>query len=150
DSSVSRKHAQLRLCGSSLAVTDLGSSNGTFVGHSRVRASQVSPGQVVRFGSVCFIVTLEDLKETQRLAEAETDKRDYPSSGRDVPSLAMQDSLSTAQRRVFDLLLTGHPEKAIAQRLNLSYHTVHNHVRAIFRTFGVHSRAELLGRMIRG
>ena len=57
--------------------------------------------------------------------------------------------LSEAQQRVFDELLSGLPEKAIARRLRLSTHTVHNHIRAIFRHYEVHSRAELLARHLR-
>jgi DNA-binding NarL/FixJ family response regulator len=62
---------------------------------------------------------------------------------------SVTDRLSEAERRVFELLLTGQPEKGIARRLDLSPHTVHNHVRAILRAFHVHSRAELLAELLR-
>jgi DNA-binding NarL/FixJ family response regulator len=53
-------------------------------------------------------------------------------------------TLSEAQRRVFRLLCEGFADKKIAKELGLSQHTVHNHTRAIFQAFGVHSRVELL------
>jgi DNA-binding CsgD family transcriptional regulator len=56
--------------------------------------------------------------------------------------------LSPCQRRVLDLILHGLPEKKIAVRIHISQHTVHNHLRAIYRTLGVHSRSELLVRLL--
>jgi DNA-binding CsgD family transcriptional regulator len=59
------------------------------------------------------------------------------------------DSLTPAQRRVFTYLVDGIVEKRIAALLGLSRHTVHNHVRAIYRAFEVQSRPELLARLVR-
>jgi DNA-binding CsgD family transcriptional regulator len=52
--------------------------------------------------------------------------------------------LSPAEQRVQRLLLTGLPEKQIAQRLSLSVTTAHTYVTDIFRKFGVNSRAGLM------
>lgn len=52
--------------------------------------------------------------------------------------------LTPTERRVLHLLLTGLPEKLIAQELGRSYHTVHEYVSAIFRKFGVNNRAALM------
>jgi DNA-binding NarL/FixJ family response regulator len=52
--------------------------------------------------------------------------------------------LSEAQQRVFVLLVQGLSEKDIAGQLSLSPNTIHTHVRAIYRTFRVRSRAQLL------
>jgi len=57
--------------------------------------------------------------------------------------------LTTAERRVFDLILSGLAEKEIAHRLEISPNTVHCHVRKIYDAFGVSSRAELMARFIR-
>ena len=52
---VSRTHAQLRSTEDGWKLRDLGSSNGTWVNGSRVAGSaRVSPGDVVRFGSIGF------------------------------------------------------------------------------------------------
>ncbi|HZN69415.1 MAG TPA: helix-turn-helix transcriptional regulator [Tepidisphaeraceae bacterium] len=44
-------------------------------------------------------------------------------------------------------LLAGSSEKQIAQKLELSPHTVHNYVKALHQRFGVSSRGELLARV---
>jgi PAS domain S-box-containing protein len=54
--------------------------------------------------------------------------------------------ITPRQREVLDLLLHGHGEKEIAARLFLSKHTIHNHVKAVYRAFGVSSRFELFAR----
>ena len=59
-------------------------------------------------------------------------------------------ALSRAQSRVLKFALTGLTEKQIALRLHRSPHTVHSHLRAIYRHFCVSSRAELLARAIDG
>lgn len=53
--------------------------------------------------------------------------------------------LTAAERRVLLLLLTGTPEKEIAQQLGLAVSTVHQYVAAIYRKFAVRSRAALMG-----
>lgn len=55
-------------------------------------------------------------------------------------------SLSPRQREILHLLSAGATTTAIAEQLSLSPHTVRNHTKAIFRAFGVHSRAELITR----
>jgi DNA-binding CsgD family transcriptional regulator len=45
-------------------------------------------------------------------------------------------------------LLEGHSEKEVATSLFLSPHTVHDHVKFLYRHFGVTSRAELLAKFI--
>jgi DNA-binding CsgD family transcriptional regulator len=48
------------------------------------------------------------------------------------------------QRELLDLLKSGHSEKEAAQKLQISFHTVHVHVKKIYQRFGVSSRHELL------
>jgi DNA-binding CsgD family transcriptional regulator len=57
--------------------------------------------------------------------------------------------LSGAQRRVLLLLLDGLSEKDAAERLTISPHTVHNHVRDIYSILNVHTRAELLALLLK-
>jgi DNA-binding CsgD family transcriptional regulator len=51
--------------------------------------------------------------------------------------------LSRAQRVVAEMLIEGLSEREIAQRINRSPHTVHDHTKAIYATWGVRSRAQL-------
>jgi DNA-binding CsgD family transcriptional regulator len=46
-------------------------------------------------------------------------------------------------------LLFGRSEKEVALILGLSRHTVHEHVKAIYRAYGVRSRAELMSLLLR-
>jgi DNA-binding CsgD family transcriptional regulator len=57
--------------------------------------------------------------------------------------------LSPRLRQTLDCLLEGDGEKQVAARLGLSLPTVHQYVTALYRHFGVGSRAELLARFIR-
>jgi DNA-binding CsgD family transcriptional regulator len=57
-------------------------------------------------------------------------------------------ALSTAQREVLALLAKGLTEEEIARDTGRSYHTVHNHVRAIYRAFGVRSRGACLAKAV--
>ena len=50
-------------------------------------------------------------------------------------------------RIIEELETQGLLEKQVARELGISRHTVHNHIRVIYRAFGVHSRAELLVRV---
>lgn len=51
---------------------------------------------------------------------------------------------SLSQPEVLRLLLQGLPEKRVAAALCLSPHTVHSHVKHIYRLLGVRSRPQLM------
>jgi DNA-binding CsgD family transcriptional regulator len=53
-------------------------------------------------------------------------------------------ALTTRQRELVDLALTGVSDKAIARRLAISDHTVGNHFRAIYERLGVSKRSQLI------
>jgi DNA-binding NarL/FixJ family response regulator len=55
--------------------------------------------------------------------------------------------LTQRRRQTLDLLLRGLAEPEIGRRMKLSKHTVHEHVKALYRQFGVHNRAKLLAVM---
>jgi len=54
DATVSRRHARITADASGMEVTDLGSSNGTFVNGTRIENARAAAGDVVTFGSVPF------------------------------------------------------------------------------------------------
>jgi pSer/pThr/pTyr-binding forkhead associated (FHA) protein len=138
--SVSRFHAQLAIQGTTISVQDLGSRNGTYVDAQRVDSSPLAVGQKLGVGSVVFAVEVLGPKPG---GEAEEDTASVDDALRS-DSFALEDlALSVAERRVFDLMLPGHAEKQIARQLGISRHTVHTHVRKIYETLGVRSRAEL-------
>lgn len=63
--------------------------------------------------------------------------------GTNEPAGEMTVGLSPRQRQVLHRLLEGDGKKQIAARMNISEHTVGDHVKDIFSHFGVHSRGEL-------
>lgn len=147
DVSVSRCHAELATAGTKVMVRDLGSRNGTYVDEVRIQSRTVGPGQRIRFGGVAFIVTILGSQGYDARADLETESVSAPAGSVAVTNFSGL-LLSAAERRVFDLLLEGLAEKQVAQRLNISRHTVHNHLREIYRTLDVHSRSELLARFV--
>jgi DNA-binding CsgD family transcriptional regulator len=144
DSSVSRFHAEFSVCGANVSISDLGSHNGTYLDGERVQSSQqIRAGQQLHLGCVVF----------QVIASGDGEPEPETQSISDVfePLTVASNSLplSAAERRVFDLILSGHAEKEVAHRLEISRHTVHCHVRKIYRTLQVRSRAELLAKYVR-
>jgi DNA-binding CsgD family transcriptional regulator len=57
--------------------------------------------------------------------------------------------LSPRERQVAELLLEGESPSSMAARLNVSEHTVRNHLKGIYRRLGVHSKDELLLRLFK-
>lgn len=60
-------------------------------------------------------------------------------------SLPELDRLSPREAEVLEQLLAGHRVATIARELEVSEHTVRNHLKSMFRKLGVHSQAELVG-----
>jgi DNA-binding CsgD family transcriptional regulator len=57
-------------------------------------------------------------------------------------------AIGTREREVLDRLLRGDTETEIAERLGISPHTVHTHVRSLYLKLDVHSRVELFRSLI--
>ena len=55
--------------------------------------------------------------------------------------------VTARQVEVLNLVLQGKPNRAIAQALNLSEHTVKEHVTALLQRLGASNRVELITRM---
>jgi DNA-binding CsgD family transcriptional regulator len=62
-------------------------------------------------------------------------------------AVGMGPRLAPRARAVLTLLETGSSEKEIAADLGLSVHTTHDHVKAIYRAYGVRARPELMARL---
>ena len=57
-------------------------------------------------------------------------------------------SLGRREKEVLAELVDGRTEVDIAGRLGISRHTVHAHVRSVYMKLNVHSRVELIHRVI--
>jgi ATP/maltotriose-dependent transcriptional regulator MalT len=62
------------------------------------------------------------------------------------PNRTVLPSLSSRELQVLTLLSTGIPIKRVAQELDISAHTVNQHVRQIYLKLGVHNRITALNR----
>ncbi len=63
-------------------------------------------------------------------------------------SPALTTGLSPRKRDTLQLLLAGDSEKEVAIKLGLSQHTVHIHVKNLYKHLGVCSRAELMAKCL--
>ncbi|MDB5389286.1 MAG: garA 5 [Planctomycetaceae bacterium] len=146
DPTVSRRHAEITISDHGAIVVDLESRNGTFIDETPTKSGPIRLGQDLRFGRVSFRLTSEadSDQEVESTIEAGGARVSILAS----LSATSLDSLTPAQQRVCDLLRTGLAEPEVAIRLKISRHTVHNHTREIYRILGVHSRVELLARLL--
>lgn len=139
DPTVSRFHATLSVASDSATVRDNRSRNGTFVDGKRIETASLEHGAALTFGEVPCLF--------ERLMGGVEDPSTL--SGAAGPHVGVPE-LSQAERRVFEGLIHGLAEKAIAVELSISRHTVHNHVKRIYQAFDVHTRSELLTYVLSG
>lgn len=143
DRTLSRRHARLIRSARSLIVEDLNSLNGTFVNGERATRSSGDIGDEIRFGGVMCRLAASPLS-TSGVLDGESTLLTRIAADSTVEF----EGLTPAQHEVLGLVLQGLDETAIARRLNRSAHTVHTHLKAIFRQVGVHSRAELIVKFV--
>lgn len=72
-----------------------------------------------------------------------------PSMGGQIPRGALpENNLTTMERSIARLLISGLAPNRIAQKLNMSYHTVHTHLKHIYKKLGVQSRGEAVAKLL--
>jgi DNA-binding CsgD family transcriptional regulator len=143
DERVSRHHAKIWERGGVAFVRDLKSRNGIFVDGERVERCTLLSGRSLRIADITF-----EIFASQSTARNTTFGRLNSTTVKHViPSAVINTNfpgLSDGQRQVLRLLVQGASEKEAAASLNISYHTVHAHVKQIYRELGVRSRGELI------
>jgi DNA-binding CsgD family transcriptional regulator len=143
DERVSRQHAKIWERGGVAFIRDLKSRNGTFVNGERVERCTLLSGKTLRIGDISFeVITSQSSVRSNAFARgnATTVKHEIP-VGVINTNFA---GLSDGQRQVLRLLVQGASEKEVATTLSLSYHTIHAHVKQIYRQLEVRSRGELI------
>src|SRR5581483_3595414 len=144
---ISRRHARIQRVDEVFSLADLGSRNGTFVDERRVEACAVPVSGMIRLGGISFSAYVTEVPPPEEQTVSCLADSDRVQTWTASPDAG--EDLSPGQERVLDHLLMGLSEKIVAKQLGLSRHTIHNHVRAIFRIHQVHSRAELLAKFIK-
>jgi DNA-binding CsgD family transcriptional regulator len=153
---VSRNHAILQRQGTTVLLKDCDSRNGTFIQGLRVTEAMLERGTVFRVGDIDLVIADQTMlsQEIANVFGKSTFIDDAPESARDTIRAYKEQRqraigiLSSSQKRVLRLVLNGLAEKEIAASLFISPDTVHSHMKSIYKSFQVNSRAELLSRFV--
>jgi pSer/pThr/pTyr-binding forkhead associated (FHA) protein len=143
DERVSRQHAKIWERGGVVFIRDLKSRNGTFVEGERIERCTLLSGKSLRIADITF----EVIKSQSAVRSAAFGRLKSTTVKHEIPLGVINTNfagLSDGQRHVLRLLVQGASEKEAAASLSLSYHTIHAHVKQIYRQLGVRSRGELI------
>lgn len=104
DTEASRRHAELRLTGSSYTLTDLQSSNGTFVNGRQVQQHQLASGDQLQFGRTVMLYTGSSEQTPEELAaHVSIVSRNPPGdNSRIVRTMSQQEGSAILDARVED------------------------------------------------
>ena len=147
---VSREHATFREELGIYWVTDCGSRNGTFVNSKPVKESVICFGDLIQLGDVVLKIENETyvMQCSAAFQTIETKSFRLPDEDNQPAYESAIQKLSPTQARVLRRLLTGKSEKEMAAELFISPHTIHSHIRVVYRELGVTSRPELMALFI--
>jgi DNA-binding NarL/FixJ family response regulator len=130
-----------------VTIEDLGSRNGVEVNGKLTLFASLRMNDRLRLGAVPCLITQESQLRSSSPGDESTVGGVLPTNGH---PLKIDDKLSPPQVEVLRLIVEGMTEDEVAIKTGRSYHTVHNHVRAIYRVYNVHSRGELMSRLKNG
>jgi DNA-binding NarL/FixJ family response regulator len=143
DASVSSRHAKLH-CSfddhgevDTIVLEDLNSTNGTQVNGQFVTRQQLLNADIVRVGSTQLKLLHERADDTSTLVTS-TEHLHLREKLKHVDL----NSLSPREQEVFFQIGQGKQRKEIARDLNLSAHTIADHVKAIYRKLDISSKQE--------
>ena len=146
---VSRRHCEVWSEEVKVYAQDLGSLNGVYVNGTRVRRHRLASGDLLQVGPLVLqvvraLVCGESVYQLGVGPNVST--VDPRASARTLPL----PNFTTVERQIIQLLADSHSEKEVAADLGLSPHTVHSHVKQIYRQLGISSRSELVAWYWRG
>ena len=133
DPTISRRHAEIVLTESGVHVTDLGSSNGTFLNGAKITEAEAGANDVVTFGKVAFrvkevtapvarpqlVATPADFKSAKGSVPGGTIVRQLPVSG-GVPAIVIDEPQGSSHLKVKADNLEERREKKLSLLLEVS------------------------------
>jgi pSer/pThr/pTyr-binding forkhead associated (FHA) protein len=139
---VSRHHATLFFDGLGLRIRDEKSSNGLFVNGRRIHGTSVlAPGDRLSIGSEeCVVRVANEPSEIPTQQHARPDLNE-PSKG--------LESLSHRERQVFEMIVHGHGNREIGEKLSLSPKTIETYRARLGEKLGVKTRANMIDLALR-
>jgi DNA-binding CsgD family transcriptional regulator len=144
---VSRRHARLVESQDGLVIEDLRSMNGVFVNERRItEPTLLAHGDTLAIGTETFEVV--DIQLVPRAAKPTRPnpirfQRDVEGP-EPVTITARLDPLSEREREVFELIVLGHTQREIGEKLHISVKTIETHRARIADKLGCRTRAELV------
>ncbi len=147
DAYVSRRHASIEHIDDGTVIRDMKSRNGTTLNGQSIHGDHmVRDGDVVQIGPYRLILLSNSRGDMQQVdgVDHSTLGRPGSKSNLDRRATSCQPRLTPSQDRVLEGFVDGLSEKEIAIRLGLSIHTVHTHAKAIYKSYAIASRGELL------
>ncbi|HTR51383.1 MAG TPA: FHA domain-containing protein [Kofleriaceae bacterium] len=144
---VSRRHARVIEHEDGLVIEDLESMNGVFVNERRIREpTLLAHGDTIAIGTE----TLE-VVDTQLLPRAQRPTRPQPivfprdiEGPEPVTVTTRLELLTDREREVFELIVLGHTQREIGDRLHISVKTIETYRGRVATKLGCRTRAELV------
>ncbi len=146
---VSRRHCEVWSEEVKVYAEDLRSLNGVYVNGTRVRRHRLASGDLLQVGPLVLqvvraLVAGESVFQLGTGADLST--VDPRAGARTLPL----PSFTAVEQQIIRLLADSQSEKEVAAELGLSPHTIHGHVKQIYRQLGISSRSELVAWYWRG
>ena len=141
---VSRQHAELVIGSDMIYITDLDSTNGSYLNRQKIRKRAfVDPGDMFQFGEFEFTIVYK--------AESEDSSNDTSHTLNDRALVSSENfadcfNLTKREEEIMNHILEGKSTKELAYDLNISFGTAKNHIYNLFQKIGIHSRIELVAR----
>lgn len=146
---ISRRHCEVWADGDKLFARDLDSVNGTYVNGSRIKQKRLAFGDLIQVGPVVLQV-VRSLTSDDSVFQIGHDEADDTVGNLDHRKTVALTNVSHIEHEIVRLLAGGAVEKEVAERLNMSRHSVHSHLKQLYHRLGISSRAELLAWYWRG
>jgi DNA-binding CsgD family transcriptional regulator len=137
DSSISRRHAKIVVRSDGvLEISDLASRNHVYVNNEPVEIARIAAGDCIRLGAILCRICSTLPSPLSRVSDFSEDAT-VPCPSKKSLQEKTEVKLSPKKQAIADLLASGFRQARIAQLRGVSFHTVHNHVRQLYRLYGV-------------